>query len=98
MPVNKYYSESGTVAGYSKQMSETTVRPDHTYVAIQDGKRGRVVGHWRLSGRWLIYEFTTRQNGRRVVERHRSKIVKLSNRELVVSGPENEPGEWTKVR
>ena len=93
-----YYNESGKVVGSSKRMAETTVKPDHTYTATHEGERGVTTGHWRLSGRWLIYEFTTHEKGRRVVEQHRSKIVKLTDRELVVSGAKGEPGEWTKVR
>ena len=98
MPVDKYYNQSGKVVGYSSKMAENTLKPDHTYTAIHQGERGVVTGRWRLSGHWLIYEFTTREKGRRVVERHRAKIVKLSERKLVISEPKGEPGEWTRVR
>jgi hypothetical protein len=99
MPVDTYYNERGKVVGYSKQMAENTLNADHTYTSTHQGVRRVITGHWRLSGRWLIYEFATRDKGRTVVERHRDKILKLSERTLVLSAPkEGEDSEWTKVR
>jgi len=98
VPVHIYYNEFGKVKGYSQQMAETTVRPDHTYTAIHQGVPGAVTGRWRLSGRWLVYEFTTRAKGRRIVERHRNMIIRLSDRKLVIANRDGGDSEWTKVR
>ena len=97
MPVENVTDESG-VAHRSKRIAENTLSADHTYTSTYVGHRGMVTGHWRLSGRWLTYEFTTRKNGRRVVEQDRAEILKLSGRQLILSDGQGRDGEWTRVR
>jgi len=79
-------------------IAENTLRPDHTYTSTFRGHRGVTTGRWSLRDRWLLYEFPTRTQGRRVVERNRVKIVKLSSRELLVIDERGRDGDWTRVR
>jgi hypothetical protein len=80
-------------------IAENTLKPDHSYTSRVVGYHGAVTGQWRLSGWWLTYHFTTRRNGRRSLEQDRAKIVRLTERELVlVDDDGRKSGEWTKIR
>ena len=94
MPRRTIQNEFGITQWRSKQMAENTLRSDHTYTSRHVGRRGMVTGRWRLSGRWLVYEFPTRQNRQRVLEHHRAKILKVSDRELIFP----DDNVWTRVR
>ena len=96
-PVDQFEDQFG-VMHRKPTMAENTLKPDHTYTSRHLGHHGTIRGRWRLSGRWLSYEFASRRYGRRAVERYRAKIVRLSDRELVVVDEEGRDGEWTKVR
>ena len=97
MPVDQFEDQFG-ITHRKPTMAENTLKPDHTYTSSHLGHHGMITGHWRLSGRWLSYEFPSRRYRRSVVERYRAKILKLSDRELIVSDTEGRDGEWTKVR
>ena len=97
MPVDEIEDEFGVTHRQSK-IAENTLRADHTYIARDVLRQHDVPGRWQLSGRSLTYEFTDRSRGRRIVQRSRVKIVKLSDRKLVVSDDEGRTGEWTRIR
>ena len=94
MPIDTRQNEFGVTQWRSKQLAEMTIKPDHTYTSKHRGNSAAVAGRWRLSGRWLISEFTTRKNGRTVTERNRNHILKLSDQQLVFP----DDNVWTKVR
>jgi hypothetical protein len=98
MPVDQIEDEFGLIHRKSK-MAENTLKPDHTYTSGDAAHRHAVTtGKWHLSGRWLTYEFPDRSSGRLVIERSRVRVVKLSERELIVKDERGRDGEWTKIR
>src|SRR5215210_1805 len=74
MPVKTTQNEFGITQWRSKQLVVMTIRPNHTYTQKHQSESAGVTGHWRLSGRWLVSEFTTRKRGRTVTERNRNHI------------------------
>jgi hypothetical protein len=95
-PFDQYEDEAGVVHR-RHVIAENTLRPDHTYTSGLVGHRV-VTGHWRVSGRYLIYEYPSRSKGQ-IVKRDRVKIVRLSERELILADDDGRRrGEWTKAR
>jgi hypothetical protein len=78
---------------YSKQMVDLTLRPDHTFMWSLHGGRRTDFGHWHLSGRYLISEFSNPGKGRKAGYPYRDKITKLTPNELVYVQSEDAPGE-----
>ena len=68
---------------YSKRMVDLTLRPDHTFVWSQQGRRTTDFGRWHLSGRHLITEYTNHGKGHKVAHPYRDRIIKLTRTELV---------------
>src|SRR4051812_127542 len=93
-PVDTTQNEFGITQWRSKQLAVMTIRPDHTYTQKHQGESSTVTGHWRLRGRWLFSEFTTRKHGRTATERNRNHIIKLSDQELVFPND----NVWTRSR
>lgn len=94
MPAETIQNEFGMTQWRSKQLVEMTIRPDHTYTARQQGHSAAVTGRWRLSGRWIISESTTRRNGHTVTEQNRNHILQLTDQQLIFP----DDNVWTKVR
>lgn len=76
----------------SKQMIDITFMPDHRFVGGLHGQHPKDFGRWRLSGRYLILEFTNRAKGHKVAYPYRDTIIKLTSQELVYVQGEDDAG------